>query len=72
MFNLTKDSDLKEIGCHIHNFLNKFGFNDGNSILQEEEEIVEVLCQKIVDAFDIIDKKWKPCIIRSIHNPFYV
>jgi hypothetical protein len=47
MFNLTKDSDLKEIGCNIHNFLNKFGFNDGNSILQEEEKSLKRFAKRL-------------------------
>ncbi|MBI5591203.1 MAG: hypothetical protein HY881_12045 [Deltaproteobacteria bacterium] len=72
MFDLTKDSDLKEIGFYIHDFLNKYGFNDGNYILEEEEEIVEVLCHKIADALDVIVNKWKPCILRTGHNPFYI
>ena len=72
MFDLSKDSDLKEIGFHINDFLSKYGFNDGNYILEEEEEIVEALCHKIADALVVIDNRWKPYILQTGHNPFYI
>ena len=72
MFDLTKDSDNKEIGFYINDFLNKYGFNDGNSILEEEKEIVEALCYKIADALGVIDNRWSPSILETGHNPFYI
>jgi hypothetical protein len=73
MFDLTMDTPIKELRCWIYDFLNKYGFGDGDHLLPEEEPIVEHLAQQLVDEIGIIDNRWKPRLIcTSVHNPYYI
>jgi hypothetical protein len=73
MFDLTMDTPIKELHCWIDEFLNKYGFGDGDHLSPEEEPIVEHLTQRLVDEIGIVENRWKPCLICTIsHNPYYV
>jgi hypothetical protein len=73
MFDLTKDSDIKDLRYDVYNFLNKYGFQDGDRVLKEEREIVEHLCYKLANAIGVVDSRWEPCVIYTgSHNPYYV
>jgi hypothetical protein len=65
MFDLTKDSPIKEVMSYIYDFVSKYGFNDGSFILEEEEEIAEHLCHRLVEAIGVIENTWQPTISRG-------
>ncbi len=73
MFDLRKDSDIKDLRFCVFDFLHKYGFNDGDGILEEEVEIVEHLCHKLANAIGIVDNRWEPIVFASgPHNPYHI
>jgi hypothetical protein len=73
MFDLTMETQIKELRSWIDDFLNKYGFGDGDHLLPEQEPIVEHLTQRLVDEIGIVDNRWKPWLIcTSAHNPYFI
>jgi len=72
MFNLSKDSEIKDLRFYVYDFMSKSGFGDGDSILKEEEEIVEHLCRKLAKEIGVVDNRWEPLVISTSYNPFYI
>ena len=72
MFNLTKDSEVKVLRPYVYDFLNRYGFNDGDGILDEEKKTVEHLCHKLAKELGLVESRWKPVVVSCSHNPYYI
>lgn len=68
---LKSDINDKELLSNIYSFFSKFGFNDGDQILEGEELIAKELAYRLIDLINIVDY-WKPVIIRTSNNPYCI
>ena len=54
----------KTFECGVHDLLNRRGFFEGNTLIPEEEPLVEKACILLVDRLGIVDNRWRPVISR--------
>ena len=64
-----RDSQVDETGkmfeCNVHDLLNRHGFLEGDTLIPQEEPLVEKACILLVNTLGIIDNRWRPIISRS-------
>ncbi|MBW1700428.1 MAG: hypothetical protein JRH18_24265 [Deltaproteobacteria bacterium] len=73
MVELRKDSDFYEISRYVYDFFSKYGFMDGDMLLDDEKEIVKHLCCRLTKAMGTINGRWEPHVMSTCtHNPYYI
>lgn len=55
----------EKFSCSVHDLLNRYGFMEGDSLIPEEEPLVEEACKYLVNALGIVENRWKPIISRA-------
>lgn len=71
---LTEDgSDVILLGRFtVHEYLNRYGFDDGCRILKEEKDICKLEAEKLVNLLKGHVGILEPHVIETGHNPYYV
>lgn len=55
-----------------HEYLNKYGFDDGARVLQEEKSICKLEAEKLANLLEGHVGILEPHVIETGHNPYYV
>ena len=55
-----------------HEYLNRYGFDDGDRILQEEKSICKLEAEKLANLLKGHVGILEPHVIETGHNPYYV
>jgi hypothetical protein len=56
---------------HFYDFLNKWGFMDGDMLRKKDKPIIKDLVKNIVENAPPIDD-WKAIAVETGHNPYYI
>lgn len=72
MFGISKDFQLQDLRFYAGDFLNRYGFDDGDQIAPEERDIARKAAEKLCEAIGVVNGEWKPFVIQSKHNPYYI
>jgi len=71
--NELKKEHLSSIlnATHFYNYFNKWGFQDGEDIIEDEKEILEELLTNIVKKISPFNN-YSFCVVETGHNPYYI
>lgn len=68
-------NDLSHIQLNsrtVYDYLSKYGFNDGEGVLEEEKPLCEQEALKLAGMLKKHLVDWEPHVLMTGHNPYYV